>query len=74
MELKNIATGLGWNEISQTVDCDDKWWEEHLAVSVTTIDYFVLVSMILGQQLTSFVFDCRNIMIQLMEGNASMCS
>jgi hypothetical protein len=36
MELKNSATGLGWNEIRQIVDCDDKWWEEHLAVSVTS--------------------------------------
>ena len=26
MELKNSATGLGWNDIRQTVDCDDKWW------------------------------------------------
>jgi hypothetical protein len=74
MELKNAATRLGWNVIRQTVDCDDKWWEEHLVVSVTIIDYFVLVSMILGQQLTSFVFDCRNVMIQLTERNASMCS
>ena len=37
MELKNSATGLGWNDIRQTVDCDDKWWEEHLAVSDTII-------------------------------------
>jgi hypothetical protein len=25
MELKNSATGLGWNEMRQTVDCDDCW-------------------------------------------------
>jgi hypothetical protein len=39
MELKNSATGLGWNEMRQTVDCDDKWWEEHLAVSVSGLPF-----------------------------------
>jgi hypothetical protein len=37
MELKNAVTGLGWDEAKQTMDCDDAWWEEHLAISVTTI-------------------------------------
>jgi hypothetical protein len=41
MELKNEATGLGWNEMRQTVDCDDKWWDEHLAVSLTINNYYV---------------------------------
>ncbi|KAL5651553.1 hypothetical protein ACJX0J_037011, partial [Zea mays] len=28
---KNIAaTGLGWNEANQTVDCSNTWWDEHL--------------------------------------------
>ncbi|CAN6303590.1 unnamed protein product [Urochloa humidicola] len=31
MELKNSATGLGWNEAKQTVDCSKEWWDEHLA-------------------------------------------
>ncbi|KAL6642885.1 hypothetical protein ACP70R_021066 [Stipagrostis hirtigluma subsp. patula] len=33
MEFKNCATGLGWNEAKQTVDCSKEWWAEHLAVS-----------------------------------------
>jgi hypothetical protein len=37
MELKNATTGLGWNDEKQTVDCSNEWWNEHLAVSVTTI-------------------------------------
>lgn len=32
MELKNCATGLGWNEAKQTVDCSNEWWDEHLDV------------------------------------------
>ncbi|TVU50419.1 hypothetical protein EJB05_01790, partial [Eragrostis curvula] len=31
MELKNSATGLGWNEANQTIDCSDEWWDEHFA-------------------------------------------
>ncbi|TVU25213.1 hypothetical protein EJB05_27702, partial [Eragrostis curvula] len=31
MELKNSATGLGWNEAKQTVDCSDECWDEHFA-------------------------------------------
>ncbi|KAL6603663.1 hypothetical protein ACP70R_044024 [Stipagrostis hirtigluma subsp. patula] len=31
MEFKNCATGLGWNEAKQTVDCSKEWWAEHLA-------------------------------------------
>ena len=30
MELKNSATGLGWNEAKQTVDCSKEWCDEHL--------------------------------------------
>jgi hypothetical protein len=25
MEFKNLATGLGWDEAKQTVDCSDEW-------------------------------------------------
>jgi hypothetical protein len=35
MELKNIGTGLGWNEEKQTVVASNEWWEEHLAGSVS---------------------------------------
>jgi hypothetical protein len=35
MELKNTATGLGWNEEKQIVDALNEWCEEHLAVSVS---------------------------------------
>lgn len=31
MEFKNYATGLGWDEAKQTVDCSKEWWDEHLA-------------------------------------------
>lgn len=33
MELKNFATGLGWDDAKQTVACSKEWWDEHLAVS-----------------------------------------
>jgi hypothetical protein len=33
MKFKNLETGLGWNEAKQTVDCSNKWWDEHLVVS-----------------------------------------
>jgi hypothetical protein len=33
MELKNAATGLGWDDANQTVDYSNMWWDEHLAVS-----------------------------------------
>jgi hypothetical protein len=42
MELKNATTGLGWDEAKQIVDCDDAWWEEHLAVNVTTVECILL--------------------------------
>lgn len=32
MEFKNCASGLGWNEAKQTVECSKEWWAEHLAV------------------------------------------
>ncbi|CAO2209508.1 unnamed protein product, partial [Urochloa humidicola] len=31
MEFKNAATGLGWNEAKETMDCSKEWWDEHLA-------------------------------------------
>lgn len=30
MELKNEATGLGWNDAKGAVDCSKEWWDEHL--------------------------------------------
>jgi hypothetical protein len=33
MEFKNLATGLGWDEAKQIVDCLDELWDEHLDVS-----------------------------------------
>jgi len=73
MELKNCATGLGWNEIRQTVDCDDKWWEEHLAVSLTMLDH-ILVLLLIYCQYLSCVFDCSDAMILVIKGNAHMCN
>ena len=40
MELKNQATGLGWDDINQTVACPKEWWDEHLAVRYGAIVYF----------------------------------
>nr|TKW27779.1 hypothetical protein SEVIR_3G279800v2 [Setaria viridis] len=31
MEFKNSATGLGWNEAKQIVNCSKEWWDELLA-------------------------------------------
>jgi hypothetical protein len=28
MELKNVATSLGWNEDKQIVDASNEWWED----------------------------------------------
>jgi hypothetical protein len=48
MELKNAATGLGWDDANQTIDCSNTWWEEHLAVSPSQIVViFFLVHYIL---------------------------
>ncbi|XP_037418469.1 L10-interacting MYB domain-containing protein-like [Triticum dicoccoides] len=30
MELKNEATGLGWDDAKRTVDCSKEWWDEHI--------------------------------------------
>ncbi|CAM0909100.1 unnamed protein product [Alopecurus aequalis] len=30
MELKHAATGLGWNDVSGTVEADEAWWKVHL--------------------------------------------
>jgi hypothetical protein len=40
MELKNYATGLGWNVEKQTADCPDEWWNEHLVVSYVQCTLF----------------------------------
>jgi hypothetical protein len=37
MDLKNSATGLGWNEKKQTVDASKEWWDEHLSVRTQTL-------------------------------------
>jgi hypothetical protein len=37
MELKNAATGLGWDEANKTVACDNAWWAEHLEVRQVVI-------------------------------------
>jgi hypothetical protein len=39
IELKNFATGLGWNEGKQTVDCSKEWWDEQLAVRTKLISH-----------------------------------
>jgi hypothetical protein len=44
MEFKNAATKLRWDEAKQTVDYDDAWWQEHLVVSVTTLDSILLIT------------------------------
>lgn len=30
MELKNEATGLGWDDAKRTVVCSQEWWDEHV--------------------------------------------
>ncbi|KAE8801759.1 L10-interacting MYB domain-containing protein-like [Hordeum vulgare] len=30
MELKNSATGLGWNDKMGTIEADGSWWDIHL--------------------------------------------
>ena len=32
MELKNAATGLGWNDELGTIEADNDWWKTHLEV------------------------------------------
>lgn len=32
MEFNNCATGLGWDDAKQTIDCSEEWWNEHLAI------------------------------------------
>ena len=34
MELKNEATGLGWDDAKRTVDCSKEWWDEHIKVGL----------------------------------------
>ena len=41
MELKNSATGLGWNEAKQTVDCSNEWWDEPLGVRTVYCPFFI---------------------------------
>lgn len=42
MEFKNCATGLGWDEAKQTIDCSDEWWDEHLAVRTMFLHNYIL--------------------------------
>ena len=37
MELKHAATELGWDNARKSVECDEEWWKEHLAVSAIFI-------------------------------------
>ena len=37
MELKIAASGLGWDDAKQTVDCSATWWDEHLEVRLLKI-------------------------------------
>jgi hypothetical protein len=32
MELKNAATGLGWDYVRGTIEADEVWWKVHLEV------------------------------------------
>jgi hypothetical protein len=50
MELKNVATSIGWNEDKQIVDASNEWWEEHLVVSVSLC--WVFSKFILNAYLT----------------------
>jgi hypothetical protein len=43
MELKNYATGLGWDAAKGAVDCPQDWWDEHLAVSTISVDILSIV-------------------------------
>ena len=37
MELKNEATGLGWDDAKRTVDCSKEWWDEHIKVGLAIL-------------------------------------
>jgi hypothetical protein len=46
MELKYDAIGSRSDDASKTMDCDDEWWKEHLALSgifYIEVIYFVLL-------------------------------
>lgn len=62
MEFKNCATGLGWDEAKQTVDCSDEWWDEHLAVRTMFLDNYIL----------PILCYCRDATIVRKESNATM--
>jgi hypothetical protein len=44
IQLKNTATGLGQNTISNSVIADDDWWDRQIAVS--TIQFVDLISFL----------------------------
>ena len=49
MKLQN-AIGIGWDPIAKTMDADNDWWKNHLAVSyhVFICLFFCIVIMIIG--------------------------
>jgi len=75
MELKNIATGLGWNEAERTVECSKEWWDEHLAVS-TLLSLFIVhfqcfhIVLLANEPFVSFNF--RGAIILRKVSNATM--
>ena len=44
MELKNEASGLGWDDAKRTVVCSQEWWDEHVVVSVATFLFGMLLN------------------------------
>ena len=46
MELKNAATGLGWDDAKQTVDASKEWWDEHIQVTIV-LDFSFSAAMYL---------------------------
>ncbi len=35
MDLKNLQTGLGWDNAKGTIDASEDWWEKKMKVSLT---------------------------------------
>jgi hypothetical protein len=56
VEFKNLATGLGWDEAKQTVECSDEWWDEHLAVSGIIRLWYFSTNICYILCLTDFIF------------------
>lgn len=73
MEFKNCATGLGWDEAKQTIDCSDEWWDEHLAVRTMFLHNYIL-PFFLMVRLANFFSNCRDATIVRKESNATILS